>query len=423
MAPTRRSIALLATLGQMGCSSGDSAGGKVPGADASVEPTPYVDPGSGEWARVDESELAAVCKLDARLLKEADRVLGVPYAVVRYGQLCWEFYPEGAVQATTPEENFSTTKTLGATVLGIAAHETRTIARSGRKTGPISDEDRVDHWLDEVSFNSEARISHVLSMLAHNRDLRIGQRAHAYDSTGDVQINRLDDIIDTAINQDPERLGANTEEFTRRFLFEPLGMRHSTWSDGAPSKIFGYTWRSPIRDMARLGLLLLNEGFWSGKRVLSQEWVYRMTHPAFEDANTGYGYLTWLNARSNWSVGGVMADKLDAPRDPCAPSAIHREHPHGLSESLDCGYEPASSCAQNYDVGMWYAEGLGGQEIVGHEGLDLVLVAKDIGNAGPARLWQAVRPALLAHDETYLNDEAGFCRAYAANEYAPDLHR
>jgi N-acyl-D-amino-acid deacylase len=36
-------------------------------------------------------------------------------------------------------------------------------------------------------------------------------------------------------------------------------MRHSTWSDGAPNKTFGYTWRSPIRDMARLGLLLLKD--------------------------------------------------------------------------------------------------------------------------------------------------------------------
>ena len=416
----RRRIAVLATLAQIACSSGNPA---VPGADASASPIAYVDPGSDEWARVDESDLATVCKLDPALLKQADRLLGVPYAIVRYGHLCWEFYPEGEAQSTAAVENFSTTKTLGATVLGIAAHETRALPRSGRKTGPISDEDRVDHWLDAFNFNREARIAHVLAMVAHNQDLGAGKRAHEYDSTGDVQINRLGDIIDTAIDQDPERLGANTEEFTQRFLFEPLGMRHSTWSGGAPNKTFGYTWRSPLRDMARLGLLLLNEGFWNGKQLLGQEWVYRMTHPAFEDANTGYGYLTWVNARSNWIVGGAMQDKLHAPRDPCAPAAIHREHPHGLSESPDCGYDPHQRCAQNYDVGMWHAEGLGGQEIVGHEGLDLVLVAKDVGNAGPALLWQAVRPALLAHDETYRNDEAGFCRAYAANEYAPDLHR
>jgi hypothetical protein len=415
----RRSIAFLSTLAQIACSSDHPAAA----ADASIAPTPYVDPGSDEWARVSETELSAVCKLDEQLMKAADRALGVPYAVVRYGRLCWEFYPGGDAQQTLAVENYSATKTLGATVVGIAAYETRMLSRNGRKTGPLSDEDRVDHWLDDFTFNRDARVSHVLAMLAHNPDLRFGKRAHEYDAAGDVQINRLGDIVGAAIAQDPERLGADVEEFAQRFLFDPLGMRHSTWSDGAPKKTFGYTWRAPIRDMLRLGLLLLNEGYWNGKQLLTKEWVYHMTHPAFEDANTGYGYLTWLNARSNWIVGGTMPDKLDAPRDPCAPAAIHREHPHGLSESTDCGYDPGQRCDQNYDVGMWHAEGLGGQEIVGHEGLDLVLVAKDLGNAGPARLWQAVRPALLAHDENFRNDEAGFCRAYAANEYAPDLHR
>jgi hypothetical protein len=416
---SRRPFTLLPAFLLAACSSSDPI---VPGADASAAPPIYVDPGSNEWARVPEDELPTVCKLDAALLREADQTLGVPYAVVRYGQLCWEFYPGGEAQKTTPAENYSATKTLGATVVGIAAYETRSFARNGRKTGALSDEDRVDHWLDAFSFNPEARVVHVLSMIAHNPDLSLGQRQHQYDAVGDVQINRLGDIINTAIAQDPERLGADTEEFTQRFLFEPLGMRQSTWTNGAPNKVFGFTWSSPIRDMARLGLLLLNEGFWNGKRVLAEEWVYRMTHPAFEDANTGYGYLTWLNARSNWIIGGILPDKLDVPRDPCAPASIHREHPHGLSESADCGYDPGHSCEQRYDVGLWHAEGLGGQEIVGHEGLDLVLVAKDIGNAGPALLWQAVRPALLAHDETYKNDEAAFCQAYAANDYAPDLH-
>ena len=34
------------------------------------------------------------------------------------------------------------------------------------------------------------------------------------------------------------------------------------------------------------------------KRVLDQSWIYQMTHPSFEDANTAYGYPTWLNARA-----------------------------------------------------------------------------------------------------------------------------
>jgi hypothetical protein len=195
-----------------------------------------------------------------------------------------------------------------------------------------------------------------------------------YDATGSFQINRLSDVINTAIAQDPARLGANLEEFIQRFLFEPLGMRDSIWSQGLPDKVFGYTWRSTVRDMARVGLLILNRGVWNGMRLLSEDWVYKMTHPAFEDANTSYAYLTWLAARSNYGFGGAGPGDLefDNPLDPCSPAALWEEYPHGLSGSPDCNYDPPWSCDQELDVGVWLANGAGGQLIVGHPGLDLV---------------------------------------------------
>ena len=219
--------------------------------------------------------------------------------MVRYGKLCHEYYPEGPAQADQPTENFSATKTLGAVVTGIAAWETRDLPRTGRKTGPIQAEDRVDHWLDEFSFNPDAHLEHVLAMIAHNPDLSYGHRGFSYDTFGDVQINRLSDVVTTAIAQDPERLGTTVEEFTQRYLFQPLGMRHSQWSGGVPDKNYAFTWSSTTREMARLGLLLLHGGVWSGERILGEDWVYAMTHPSFEDANPAYGYLTWLNTLEN----------------------------------------------------------------------------------------------------------------------------
>jgi hypothetical protein len=60
----------------------------------------------------------------------------VQWGIVRYGQLCHEFYPEGDAQITSPQQNWSATKTLAAVVTGIAAHETRDLPNTGRKTGP-----------------------------------------------------------------------------------------------------------------------------------------------------------------------------------------------------------------------------------------------------------------------------------------------
>jgi CubicO group peptidase (beta-lactamase class C family) len=224
-----------------------------------------------------------------------------------------------------------------------------------------------------------------------------------------VQINRLGDVITTAIGQDPGRLGGDLEVFTQRFLFEPLGLERSRWSSGRPVKSFGFTWETTVREMARVGLLLLNDGMWNGVRLLDREWVYRMTHPSFEDSNPAYGYLTWLATGSGTGLFGG-----------CVPPAIHASYPHGLSPAPDCGIGPPRGCTQAHDIGVWAALGLGGQVIMGHRGLDIVIVAKDLGDR-QGGLWNAVRPAVVALDPTYPGDDDAFCQAYDASDYAPDL--
>jgi hypothetical protein len=380
-----------------------------------------VDPGTGAWELVADENVAAECGLDPELLRRADEKIGHPWAVVRHGKLCHEFYPDGEDHVT---EVYSATKTLGSLVTGIAGYQTRDLPRNGRKTGPLSDLDRVDQWLDEFTFNPEAHVAHVLAMVAQNEDLSLGHKVHVYDTVGITQINRLSDIINTAIAQDPERFGADLDEFTHRFLFDPLGMTSSSWTNGAPDKVFAFTWKATLREMARVGLLMLNDGVWNGQRVVDAEWIYKMTHPAFEDANTAYGYLTWLNASSNHTLGEIipLEMKFQMPLDACAPVSVYREHPHGLSDSPDCNYDPPYSCEQEYDDGVWFASGAGGQVIVGHRGLDMVLVAKELGGlSGSTAIWTPVRPALVALDPTFQGDEQAFCAAYAANAYAPDL--
>jgi len=156
-----------------------------------------------------------------------------------------------------------------------------------------------------------------------------------------------------------------------------------------------------------------------------------MTHPAFEDGNTGYGYLTWLNASSNHHYGGIPGAPVGLQQQPqspgpCAPVSVYPTHPHGLSDSPDCHYDAPYSCAIQRDVGVWQAVGLGGQVIQGHPGLDLVVVGRDLtplgsGPSAPAILWDALRPAVIAADPQFRNNEAAFCQAYGANTYAPDL--
>jgi CubicO group peptidase (beta-lactamase class C family) len=52
------------------------------------------------------------------------------------------------------------------------------------------------------------------------------------------------------------------------------------------------------RDQARIGLLMLRGGEWSGRRILSQEWIERMRVPC--PLNPQYGYFWWLNTDRGW---------------------------------------------------------------------------------------------------------------------------
>jgi hypothetical protein len=375
-------------------------------------------------------EIATVCGLDPEKLVAADALLNAPWAVVRHGKLC---YANALALAMMPEDTWSVTKTLSATITGAIAYRTRDIAPAGPRTGPMTDEDRVDAWLaaDSIGYNRDARIGHVLAMVAHNANLALGQKTMLYDDLSAVQIGSLSELLNVVVGQDPATLGGDLDKFATSYLFEPLGLEMSDWNAGQAQKSIGYGWNATVLDMARLGLLLLNGGLWNRERLLDAEWIYRMTHPAFEDANTAYGYLTWLNARANAHYAnyfGAPTGPLPGPTlpGPCAPVAIHREHPHGLSESPDCNYGAPESCEQMFDVGVWNAVGISGQVIQGHPGLDLVIAAKNLtplqhGLDGPAKLWDAVRPAIVALDPAFQGDDAAFCEAYGNNRYAPAL--
>lgn len=48
-------------------------------------------------------------------------------------------------------------------------------------------------------------------------------------------------------------------------------------------------------DMARFGLLFLNDGVWNKKRLLSSEWIKQAIEPSIPNAN--YGFMWWLNKK------------------------------------------------------------------------------------------------------------------------------
>ena len=366
-------------------------------------PDALVDPGTAAWVPVPESEILDTCGLNAEMLNAATLPEGASFAVVRYGRLC---YVSGEDGSDGPEVShiFSVTKTLGAVMTGMVMHETRNIPTSDESmTGPLGQWDRMDEWIDfstlpdTADIHPDATIAHVLSMEAYNDSLAYGDKQHQYDGSGGREINSLIQVIDNVVRQDSDRLGENAVAVKDR-LFGKLGLENSAWD----VTTLGFSWNASLHDMARLGMVVMNGGIYNGERLVDAEYVYNMTHPAFEDGSTQYGYLTWLN------------------NPECAPRAIHANYPHGISEATDCA---DGNCDQQYDVGVWNAIGAQGQFVQGHRGLDMVIVAQNWDTNSGSPLWEVVRPALVSADPTFQGDDAAFCAAYGSNAYAPDLKK
>lgn len=59
-------------------------------------------------------------------------------------------------------------------------------------------------------------------------------------------------------------------------------------------------------DMARFGLLFLNDGKWSNERLISEEWIQKAITPS--KPNVNYGYMWWLNKKGNRHWEGLSED-------------------------------------------------------------------------------------------------------------------
>lgn len=84
-------------------------------------------------------------------------------------------------------------------------------------------------------------------------------------------------------------------KFAEQTLFRDLGIKKFDWHfkpDLSSAETFcQLSLRS--RDMAKLGMLYLNNGLWNGKQVISKEWIEQSLTKHAVVAGLDYGYLWW----------------------------------------------------------------------------------------------------------------------------------
>ena len=102
----------------------------------------------------------------------------------------------------------------------------------------------------------------------------------------------------------------NLDEFSERYLFQPLGIDSSHWDQFENGVIDGAGGLDITpRDMAKIGVTFLNKGVWNEKQIISEQWVNksatsfpgndRINVPGTDERNTGYSYSWWTKSFSD----------------------------------------------------------------------------------------------------------------------------
>jgi hypothetical protein len=112
------------------------------------------------------------------------------------------------------------------------------------------------------------------------------------------------------------RTGMGTREFANRELFQPLGIpavQESDWGtdpQGIPNGGYGLSLR-PV-DLAKLGLLYLQNGKWDGRQILPEGWAADSTTQYIQKPEgPGYGYLwTVYPEQGRYSALGLGGQQI-----------------------------------------------------------------------------------------------------------------
>ena len=105
--------------------------------------------------------------------------------------------------------------------------------------------------------------------------------------------------------------GDSSKEDQFEYLMSKAPRKNEWYSEPGGTVTAGWDLALSARDMARIGWMLLNDGIYDGKMILSKDWIHRMTSPIIrlgEDfGKMYYGYL-WYRPNKLKPVFAAIGD-------------------------------------------------------------------------------------------------------------------
>jgi CubicO group peptidase (beta-lactamase class C family) len=99
--------------------------------------------------------------------------------------------------------------------------------------------------------------------------------------------------------------GSTVASYAEKVLFKPLGITEYQWyEDSKGISIGGFGLCLKAEDILKIGIMMMNDGIWSKKRIISHDWVSSSTIARFHTYNHigAYGYHWWVLTNENGEV-------------------------------------------------------------------------------------------------------------------------
>jgi len=234
--------------------------------------------------------------------------------IIKNGKLVLEDYFYGYARHKT-HHMMSVTKSITSILIGIGKDQEK-IPSIDKKIDEFFSSYKDISW-DEPK--NETRLKHVLTMTAGldwnaweypSTDPRDSTNAmtqsddwikfvlmrKARDTPGKnfVYSNGLTMLLGEILRN---TTGVSADKFAEEYLFGPLGISDFSWQklpDGTIITAWGLKLRP--RDMAKIGYMMLKDGKWKDKQIVSSTWVKESTKAHVEEdilLGSGYGYQWW----------------------------------------------------------------------------------------------------------------------------------
>lgn len=166
--------------------------------------------------------------------------------------------------------------------------------------------------------------------LKHLLTMTTGQRSDRYYGLSD-QHNPIEVFFNTELKWQPGETffysnfttfmlsiivtkvtGLKLNEFLKLELYDKIGMENIEWPELCGYSLGCTGLRLNVKDMARFGLLLLNDGSWNGDQIVSKDYLDQATSLQVQTNNQdnpedrgGYGYQFWMSDFGDYRAVGL----------------------------------------------------------------------------------------------------------------------